>query len=322
MSNPVRILTARSGVDHISHPDRPDYFLCGAGGKYGAPVTSSSRPSTDEEFRRMVLGCKSCKRGLDRMNMDAVVKLVNAGPVADKPAGIAPAVVEPVTATPRTATVVAHPVTLHARVRVLRRTGDRYEVAVISGVGGWSTPGKRFFADADTVRFDDAGEVAPVETAEPTPITEPMDAEDYMTLLAARQEQWKRATQARTGLAPRLLPLLEWFILPGEEALVRLPESKPAPRKARTPRVYRSAASLREERDELVTRMAHLAGTDDVPDRAAANLSPNSRSKAARRAGVRRFAKMDRDLGEYAALQRRVNGLNGQIARAEARERV
>lgn len=322
MSNPLRTLTARSGMVHVSHPGRPDYFLCGAGGRHGAPVTIDAGESTDEEFAKARGGCLRCKRGLDNMNIAAIVKLVNAGPVADEPAETAPAAVEPVTPTLRTATVVAHPVTLHARVEVLRRTGLHYEVRVISGVGGWSKPGKTFFALAGVVKFDDAPEVAPVEAAEPTPITEPMDAEDYMTLLVARQEQWKRATQARTGLAPRLLPLLEWFVLPGEEALVRLPESKPAPRKVRTPRVYRSAASLREERDALLARMERVAGAGVVQDRAAANLSPNSRSKAARRAGVRRFATMDRNLAKYAELQRRVNALNGRIANAEARERV
>lgn len=323
MSNTIRTLTARSGLVHVSNPDRPDYFLCGAGGKHGAPVTIDAGESTDEEFRRARGGCLRCKRGLDNMNITAIVKLVNAGPVTDEPAETGPAA-----ETPRTATVVAHPITLHAHVEVLRRTGMHYEVRVISGVGGWSTPGKTFFALAGVVKFDDASEVAPVESTEtteptePTPITEPMDAGDYMTLLATRQQQWKRTAQARTGLAPRLLPLLEWFILPGEEALVRLPESKPTPRKARTPRVYRSAASLREERDALLTRMERLAGADVVRDRAGANLSPNARSRAARTAGRRRFTTMDRNLAKYAELQRRVNALNGRIASAEARERA
>lgn len=149
------------------------------------------------------------------------------------------------------------------------------------------------------------------------PIATPMTGEQYMTVLVERQQAWKQA-HAKPGVRLRFPALLEWFIQPGEEHLVLLPE--PAPKPPRTPRVYRSAESLRQERAELMEHMARVAGCNDAPDRAAANLSPHSRSRAARTAGRRRFARMDRDLEKYAALQRQLTALNGQIARAEARE--
>lgn len=223
-----------------------------------------------------------------------------------------------------TATVIAAPGSvLRADVEVLREITELYvEVRVITGSGGWSRPGK-VFGCRKSIVFDfvprDA-EAAPVftepEPFEPAqPITEPTDAEDYMAVLMQRQQAWKRAHPHA-----ELLPLLEWLTLPGEEDLVRLPEHAPAEKPARKPRVYRSAAELHEERGRLLARMITVAGTGDVPDRAAANLSPNARSRAARTAGRRRFARMDRALEEFARLRRRVTVLDGQIARAEARE--
>jgi hypothetical protein len=227
-----------------------------------------------------------------------------------------------------TATVIAAPGSaLRAHVEVLREINEMfYEVRVISGTGGWSRPGKVFGARKSiVVDFEPADlpevEPAPVApesdaiTAGIEPISKAMDAEDYMNVLVERQQRW---TQAHPEV--RWPALLEWFILPGEEALVQLPEHVPAEKPARKPRVYRSAAELREKRDKLVARMERVARAGDVPDRAAANLSPFARSRPARNAGRRRFADMDRNLAEYAKLQRQVAVLDGQIARAEARE--
>jgi hypothetical protein len=77
---------------------------------------------------------------------------------------------------------------------------------------------------------------------------------------------------------------------------------------------------LREERDKVAAQLAAI-GDEDCADGAVVNLSPYSRSKAAARAGRRRFERMDRDLERYAALQRRLENLNGRILTAEARER-
>lgn len=65
--------------------------------------------------------------------------------------------------------------------------------------------------------------------------------------------------------------------------------------------------------------MARVAN-NGPDDRAAANLSPNARSRAARNAGRRRFAQMDRVLERYTRLETKRTRLCGQLARAEARE--
>lgn len=149
------------------------------------------------------------------------------------------------------------------------------------------------------------------------PLTEPIDGDQYVrTVLVARQEAWlEEHPSARDRGLP---PLLEWFVQAEDEPFVRLPdpEPKPPPR----PRQYRSAASLREERDEVERRMNAVADVDEPVDRAMANLSPHARSRAARNAGRRRFAQLDRDLEQYTALRRRYDALTGRIATAEARE--
>lgn len=148
------------------------------------------------------------------------------------------------------------------------------------------------------------------------PLTGPIHAEAYMDVLMQRQTAWL----AEHGGPLRYPPLLEWFIQPGDEQYVILPEATPAPERPRKPRVYRSADSLRAELATVETLMVAAAGRDTTADRAAANLSPHSRSKAAARAGRRRFAQMDRDLRRYAELAKRRDGLTSQLARAESRE--
>lgn len=243
-----------------------------------------------------------------------VARVSITGPITP-PESDAPAPTPVEAASPLIGTAHVHAAdTLHAEVKVLRAIGRRYEVEVISGVGGWSTPGERFIANATIVEFHDAPEAAPVE--EPAPLTEPISGEDYITLLLARQAAWIARNHPNGTTRP---PLLEWFIQDGDDAFVILPERKPAVKRERTPRVYRSAASLREERDEVQRRIDTF---DDgtVPDRAAANLSPYARSKAAARAGRRRFERMDRDLIRFTALCKRLAALNSRIILAEARE--
>jgi hypothetical protein len=160
------------------------------------------------------------------------------------------------------------------------------------------------------------------------PLTEPISGDEYVrVVLVQRAQAWSDA-QARTvrpwKVRPGFPPLLEWFITAEDEQFVQLPEPTPAseqlPARERKPRVYRSAVSLREERDGLLARMEQVAGRSDLGDVAATNLSPSCRSRAARTAGRRRFEQMDRDLATYAGLRRRVDALAGRIARAEARE--
>lgn len=148
------------------------------------------------------------------------------------------------------------------------------------------------------------------------PLTEPTTGDQYIEVLLRRQQAWLGSLgQVR----PKYPPLLEWFIQDGDEQWVQLPESAPAPKRERKPRTYRSAASLREERNRVQAQMDQIAGTGS-DDPASVNLSPFSRNKSAASAGRARFAKLDRDLERYAKLSARLERLNGQIRSAEARE--
>lgn len=148
-----------------------------------------------------------------------------------------------------------------------------------------------------------------------------LDGELYIALLLERQATW----MAEHGVHPYgLPPLLEWFVRPGDEDMVDLPEQRPegldrSEKPKRAPRVYRPAASIRDELASVEAEMERVAGRgpDDV---AATNLSPRSRSRAARTAGRRRFAQLDRDLERYTALKVRRDRLAGRLAAAEARE--
>jgi len=152
-----------------------------------------------------------------------------------------------------------------------------------------------------------------------TALSGPVRGEEYMQVLLARQAAYV-ATQEQSGPLQRYAPLLEWFVRDEDVEYVVLPEAVPAPKRASKPRVYRSTESIRAELENVT---AHLAafGANDVPDRAAANLSPHVRSRAAARAGRRRFERMDRDLECYTALARRRDQLAGRLASAEAREK-
>jgi len=81
MSTTVLVLVARSGRGHVSHPDRPDYFLCGSGERHGGPVIVNSRETTAEQFRKEVGACAKCVRGLDNMDLAARIKsMIGATP--------------------------------------------------------------------------------------------------------------------------------------------------------------------------------------------------------------------------------------------------
>ncbi|MFL0243543.1 hypothetical protein [Mycobacterium sp. SMC-17] len=138
--------------------------------------------------------------------------------------------------------------------------------------------------------------------------TEKMTGDAYMELLVQRQNAWIAAHPPREGLVTWLQPLLTWFIQPGDEDLVELPEDPPA-KPAPTPRTYRSAASLRTERDRLIARRDAIM-FDGPADRAAANVATRARWK-----------KLDRDIAAVARLSRRITHLDYRIADADARER-
>lgn len=147
----------------------------------------------------------------------------------------------------------------------------------------------------------------------------PISGEDYMLVLAARQAAYE-ASRPQSGPLLRYPSLLEWFVRDEDVEYVVLPEPEAAPKRVPTTRVYRSAESIRAEL-EKVTAQRDAIGGNDIPDRAAANISPFARSKSAARAGRRRFAQMDRDLEKYTRLTRRINQLAGRLVEAEAREK-
>lgn len=152
------------------------------------------------------------------------------------------------------------------------------------------------------------------------PLTEIVDGDTYIEVLCRRQAAWQEA-QAASGIMPKFPHPLEYFVREADEPYVRLPEKKPTPKRTPEPRRYRSAASLRAELAEVEQHMERVAGRSDTGDRAAANLSPHSRSRAVSRAGRRRFAAMDRDLETYTRLLKRRDSLKSRIAKADARER-
>ncbi|WP_134667862.1 hypothetical protein [Amycolatopsis sp. CFH S0078] len=148
------------------------------------------------------------------------------------------------------------------------------------------------------------------------PLTAAITGDDYIEVLLERQTAW---LDSLGQVRPKYPPLLEWFVQDGDEQWVQLPEHQPVPKPERKPRAYRSAESLREERDRVQAQMDVITGSGS-DDAASVNLSPRSRNRAAARAGRARFAKLDRDLERYAKLSTRLDRLDGRLKAAEARE--
>jgi len=163
-----------------------------------------------------------------------------------------------------------------------------------------------------------------------------MTSDEYMQLLKERRAEaeiaakleWFRSAplEGSPPFTPKawVRPLLESFVQPGDEDLFAPSKAAPAPKRETTPRTYRSASSLREERDRLQTRRDGLVKADDgsveADPFAIGNISTQALYPRARAAGRRRFARMDRDLEQFAHLLRRIDVLDSRIAKAEARE--
>lgn len=138
-----------------------------------------------------------------------------------------------------------------------------------------------------------------------------MTGDEYIALLLERQAAHMAA---HPPVQPWLRPLLEWFIQPGDEELFTPPEVEPQPKRVTKPRVYRSAASLREERDRLVAQTRPLLEPLS-PDRAASGGVALGRKRTARMQ-----QREDSRLRRYVALTRRIAALESRIAAAEVRE--
>lgn len=221
-----------------------------------------------------------------------------------------------------TATVTCGP-TLRARVEVLHQINERFfEVKVIEGRGGWDKPGKILMVRASIMSDIEAEVDAPESLTpapvldEPAPLSEPIDGEAYIEVLLARQAAY---VSRNFPYGTHLAPLLESFVRDEDVAYVIIPEPTVQAKRTPKPRIYRSAESIRAELKQ-VTAQRDAIGGNDIPDRAAANLSPFARSQAAARAGRRRFAQMDRDLERYVALTKRIETLSMSLLMAEARE--
>ena len=211
--------------------------------------------------------------------------------------------------------------TLNAPVEILHDINEMFvRVRTLpGGVGGWSKVGKELCVRRSILRdiTDSNGKSTtpePSPALSPAPLNAPIDAEDYVDLLLARQAAWHAA---RPHVSLPLLP--EHFIEDGDEKWVILPDAKPAPKRQRTARRYRPAADIRAELADVEARMARIAGSGP-DDPAAVNLSPFARSRAARNAGRRRFAQLDRDLERYTKLAARRDTLAFALKSAEARE--
>lgn len=146
-----------------------------------------------------------------------------------------------------------------------------------------------------------------------------LDPQGYMDLLVERQNA-HMAEHPPT--LPWLVPLLEWFIQPGDEDLVDMDaieasnaRSSDSPKPERTPRVYRTSESLREERDRLIAQRAPLAEP----------ISPDRAASGGVALGAKRTARLqtreDSRLRRYVALTRRIETLDHRIRSADARER-
>lgn len=138
-----------------------------------------------------------------------------------------------------------------------------------------------------------------------------MTGDEYMTLLLERQAEHMAANPPAQ---PWAKPLLEWFIRDGDEELFTPPPETPQPKREPKPRVYRSAASLRVERDRLATQAAPLVAPI-ANDRAATHGAALGRRRTDRMA-----AREDAKLRKYVALDKRIKELDRRIERAERRE--
>lgn len=142
-----------------------------------------------------------------------------------------------------------------------------------------------------------------------------LTGDEYMALLLERQAAYVAEHPPAPGVTWAARPLLEWFIQPGDEELFTPPKEVPQPKRETKPRVYRPAASLREERDRLIAQRAPLL----VP------LSPDRAASGGVALGRKRTARMqqreDRRLQQYVALTRRIDALNVRIESADIRER-
>lgn len=154
---------------------------------------------------------------------------------------------------------------------------------------------------------------APAGAGSPAPRLTP---DEYMALLVERQA----AHIAKHPPNPSwLVPLLEWFVLPGDEDLFTPPEPTPQPKPERKPRTYRPASHWREKLARIDAELAALDtgprhGTTDMAAYGGVGVPQTARQNA-------QWAKrIDRTAERYGRLRRARDEIAGKLARAERRE--
>lgn len=139
-----------------------------------------------------------------------------------------------------------------------------------------------------------------------------LTGDEYIALLQQRQAEYVAQLSPRRH--PWVVPLLEWFIRDGDEHLFTPPKEQSQPKRVTKPRTYRSAESLRAERDRLIAQRDPLA-VPLLSDRAASH---------GQALGAKRTARIqqreDSRLRRYVELDERIKALDVRIARAERRE--
>lgn len=144
-----------------------------------------------------------------------------------------------------------------------------------------------------------------------------LTGDEYMALLVERQAAY---VAAHPPLKPWIMPLLEWFVLPGDEELFTPPKPKPQPKPARKPRTYRPASHWRERLERIDAALAALDpgprhGTTDRAAYGGVGVPQTARQNA-------QWAnRIDRTARRYGELSRAREEIAGKLARAERRER-
>lgn len=150
-----------------------------------------------------------------------------------------------------------------------------------------------------------------------TPLNAPILAADYMDLILERQRVYE-AVKPPVKWA-RTLP--EWFVWPGDDDHVILPERVTAePKPKRTPPTREALIAKRDalqsqlgrlidKRDRAVLGPRH--GTDDMAAYGGIGIRTTARQNA------KRAAAMDRSITETARLMKRISQVTGSLARVE-----
>ncbi|WP_159840149.1 hypothetical protein [Nocardia sp. CY41] len=145
-----------------------------------------------------------------------------------------------------------------------------------------------------------------------TDLTHRVTLDEYMVVLQQRADEWL-AGQKSPNL--RFPPLLEWFVLDGDEAMVDLPEPEQKPDKPKPqPRRYRPASYWRERIAALEAQMAPLT-EPLINDRAAAGGVALG-VKRTRRIQAREDSRLQR----YVELRNQLEHAQSMLRRAESRE--